>query len=183
MAETFKENVEGTYAYMAKASYWDSEEGTKHYRALYGKDPVLKDTNPKDAVGVRKVPLSTVPSEVMLEIGLAMLEGSRKYGRHNYRIAGVRASVYYDALMRHMMVWWEGEDDAPDSGVNHIVHAMACLTVLRDAMINDMWEDDRPPGLPSGWMTEFNERASAIIDKYPTAEEAFTQLNLEKEDG
>ena len=80
-----------------------------------------KATNPKDAVGIKKVPLSTVSSKVIMEMGLGMLEGARKYGRHNYRVAGVRASVYYDACMRHLMAWWEGEDIDPDSGLHHII--------------------------------------------------------------
>ena len=59
-----------------------------------------KETNPKQAVGVRKVPLHVVPCEVLMEIGLGMMEGARKYGAHNYRACGVRASVYYDAAMQ-----------------------------------------------------------------------------------
>lgn len=106
---------------------------------------VSKPTNPKDAVGVAKAPLSTVPANVLAELGVAMLEGALKYGRHNYRQAGVRASVYYDALMRHIMAWWEGEDIDPDSGLPHIVKAIATLVVLRDADFRGMLEDDRPP--------------------------------------
>jgi hypothetical protein len=64
-----------------------------------------KDTNPKDACGIKKAPLSTVSGPVLMELGVSMLEGSLKYGRHNYRVAGVRASVYYDALQRHMVSW------------------------------------------------------------------------------
>lgn len=133
-----------------------------------------KESNPKDAVGVKKVPFSTVPSEVIAEIGLAMMEGARKYGRHNYRIAGVRASVYYDALFRHVIAWWEGEDVDPDSGLNHVVKALSTLTVLRDAMINDKLTDDRPPSLKAGWVAELNEKAAAIIDKHPDSLPPFT---------
>ncbi len=130
-----------------------------------------KDTNPKDAVGVRKVPMSTVPAPVLMEVGLAMLEGARKYGRHNYRDAGVRASVYYDALMRHLTAWWEGEDIDPDSGLSHIVKAIACLVVLRDSMYRGNWVDDRPPEGEDGWQKELNELAAKIIEKYPDAKD------------
>lgn len=136
-----------------------------------------KDTNPKDAVGVKKVPLHVVSSPVLMEIGLAMLEGDRKYGGHNYRVAGVRASVYYDALMRHAMSWWEGEDIDPDSGLNHITKALSTLTVLRDAMLNDMWTDDRPPKVKNqNWVKDLNVLAGQIIDKYPEPAKPFTQL-------
>jgi len=105
-----------------------------------------KDTNPKDAVGVRKWrQFTAIPMTVMAEVGVGMLEGARKYGRHNYRVAGVRASVYVDAAMGHVMQWWEGEDKDPDSGLSHVTKAICSLVVLRDAMIEDMLNDDRPP--------------------------------------
>ena len=134
-----------------------------------------KLSNPKDAVGVKKVPFSTIPSPVIAEIGLAMLEGARKYGRHNYRVAGVRASVYYDAVLRHITAWWEGEDIDVDSGLNHIIKALTCLVVLRDSMNLDNWTDDRPPKLKDGWIQELNKKAAEIIEKYPDGVNAFTE--------
>lgn len=128
-------------------------------------DRAVKATNPKDAVGVRKAPMSAVPANVMAEVGLAMLEGACKYGRHNYREAGVRGSVYYDGVMRHIMDWWEGQDIDPDSGMNHITKAITSLVVLRDAMHQGKWTDDRPP--PSKpFYPELNRLAGEIIDRY-----------------
>lgn len=124
-----------------------------------------KPTNPKDAVGVAKAPLSTVPANVLAEIGVAMLEGALKYGRHNYRQAGVRASVYYDALMRHIMAWWEGEDIDPDSGVPHIVKAIATLVVLRDADFRGMLEDDRPPRTEP-FYPDLNQLVEQLKERY-----------------
>ncbi len=138
----------------------------------------VKDTNPKDAVGTKKTPLSTVPSGPLMELGLAMLEGARKYGRHNYRQAGIRGSVYYDAVMRHMMQWYEGEDIDPDSGLSHITKAIATLVVLRDGMIRDMWVDDRPPKMSEDWLKLLNEKAGDIIEKYPDAKDPITEKGL-----
>jgi hypothetical protein len=80
-------------------------------------DPAATDkpSNPKDMVGVKKVPFSVISAAVTAEVGVGMLEGASKYGRHNYRAVGVRASVYYDATMRHLTAWWEGEDVDPPS--------------------------------------------------------------------
>lgn len=135
-----------------------------------------KDTNPKDSVGIKKVPISTVPATVLGEVGLAMLEGALKYGRSNYRVAGVRASVYYDAvIMRHLMPWWEGEDLDPDSGISHVTKAIAGLIVLRDSMMRGNMVDDRPPQAQSGWLQEQNAKAAALIEKYPDPKPAHTQ--------
>lgn len=144
---------------------------------------VVKDTNPKDAVGTGKVPFSTLPAPVMAEVGLAMLEGARKYGRHNYRVAGVRASVYYDAAMRHLTAWWEGEDIDPDSGLSHPVKAMACLAVLRDAQMNGKCTDDRPPRAAAGWMKAANDHAAGLVARYPDAKPAYRQIDDDWADG
>lgn len=150
---------------------WEKEKKSK-----------LKDTNPKDAVGVRKAPISTVSHAVVAELGLAMLEGARKYGRHNYRIAGVRASIYVDALFRHIMAWWDfSQNDDPDSGLSHLIKAMACLCVLREGQLMDNWVDDRPPPLPIELLKKFNEIAGEIIDRHPDAKEPFTHEHSSKD--
>jgi hypothetical protein len=136
---------------------------------------VTKDTNPKDAVGIKKAPMSTIPATVLCELGVAMLEGARKYGRHNYRTSGVRASVYYDAVFRHMVQWWEGEDIDPDSGLSHITKAIASLVVLRDAMVQNMFEDDRPPKSKEGWLRDLQPVVEEMFVKHPTSKTAFTQ--------
>jgi hypothetical protein len=134
--------------------------------------------NPKDAVGTAKVPFSTVPSRVVAEVGLAMMEGALKYGRHNFRVAGVRASVYYDAAMRHLAAFWEGQDIDPASGLPHVVKAIACMVVLRDSQIQENWVDDRPPKTPGDWVDELNAKAEALLERYPNPLPAFTELGL-----
>jgi len=126
-----------------------------------------KQTNPKDAIGIEKAPITTISFPVMSEVGVAMLEGALKYSRHNYREAGVRASVYIDACInRHLGPWWEGESIDPDSGLSHLTKAIAGLMVLRDAEIRGMMADDRPPGT-IGYIKALNEKTKQILEKYP----------------
>ena len=122
-----------------------------------------KLSNPKDLVGVLKVPMSTVSAPVLAEISLGMLEGACKYGRHNYRMVGVRSSVYYDATMRHLMAWWEGQDIDPASGLHHVTKAITSLVVLRDAMLHGMCDDDRPPSLSVDFIDALPRNASGKI--------------------
>jgi hypothetical protein len=128
-----------------------------------------KPTNPKDSIGIRKAPMSTVSAAVMAEVGVAMLEGAAKYGRHNYRAVGVRASVYYDATLRHLFSWWEGEDLDPDSGMSHIIKAITSLVVLRDAMIQGKLADDRAP-VSREFYPALNSAAAAILDRHADKE-------------
>lgn len=150
-------------------------EGMTPPSNYWPKEITNKPSNPKDAVGIQKAPMSTLPAPVLFEMGLAMLEGARKYGRHNYRTVGVRASVYYDAFMRHVTAWWEGEDIDPDSGLPHLSKAGACLVVLRDSMRRGNCNDDRPPKVEDGWLKDLNKLASEVIDRYPNSEEPFTE--------
>lgn len=139
--------------------------------------PSTKPTNPKDAVGVRKWRQFTcIPFTVLAELGVALLEGAAKYGAHNYRVAGVRASIYIDAAMGHILQWWEGEDIDADSGLSHITKAIASLTVLRDAMLNDMVTDDRPvkPNLDK-LRSDLQASVDALFDKYPNMEPRNTE--------
>ena len=136
----------------------------------------MKETNPKDMVGITKVPVHCVSGQVLMEMGLGMLDGACKYGSHNYREAGVRASIYYDAAMRHLIAWWEGEDLDPDTGLSHVTKVLTCLATFRDAMIADKWEDDRPirTGI-SEKMLEYNQKAKTIIEKYPNPVLSYTE--------
>ena len=131
--------------------------------------------NPKDLVGRNKIPYSCIPATVIAELALAMLEGARIYGRHNYRVIDVESSTYIDACKRHIDAYVEGEDIDPDSGQHHIVKAIASLTVLRDAQIQGRIVDDRPPKSPKGWMQSLNKQVKEIIEKYPNCKPAYLE--------
>lgn len=139
-----------------------------------------KPTNPKDDVGVRKWrQLTCIPMNVLAEVGVGMLEGDRKYGRHNYREAGVRASVYVDAAMGHMLQFWEGEDVDPDSGLSHITKAICSLFVLRDAMQRGMVTDDRPPKTDlDALRADLQATVDELFERYPNRIPPVTQTNL-----
>jgi len=139
-----------------------------------------KPTNPKDKFGVQKASMSYVPSSVLMEVALGMHEGGLKYGRHNYRVMGVRGSVYYDATMRHLMAWWEGEDYDPNSGadLHHISKAIASLVVLRDAMLFDKFVDDRPPALKPGWVERMSLKVIELSQHFPNPVPPFTEKPL-----
>jgi hypothetical protein len=109
------------------------------------------DGNPKTAIGLTKPSMSNLPSPALLPIMKAFADGARKYGMYNWREKGVSASVYYDAAMRHLMSWWDGEDNADDSKVHHLGHAAACMMILMDAEFHRQLNDNR---VGSGVFTE-----------------------------
>jgi len=102
------------------------------------------DNNPKTVLGLKKPSLSAIPPAGMFHLGLAMDNGRNKYGAMNWREKKVSSSIYYDAALRHLLSWYDGEDYAEDSGVHHLGHAMACLSIVLDAMETGNLNDDRP---------------------------------------
>lgn len=109
-----------------------------------------KDTNPKDVIAANKLPLSLVPDTMVIYATLAFLEGALKYGRYNWRVAGVRSSIYLDALKRHIADYENGEERDPKTGVHHLANALACIGIILDAKECGKLNDDRPPRANTG---------------------------------
>lgn len=107
-----------------------------------------KDTNPKDRIGSSKLPLSLLSGTAKIEWCLAQLEGALKYGTWNWRSAGIRVSIYLDALERHLEKYKNGEDRDPDTLVHHLGSVMACAAIILDALPLGKLGDDRPPRAP-----------------------------------
>lgn len=141
--------------------------------------PGYKPTNPKDLVGVKKVAMSCLSMPVLMEMGLGMQEGAMKYGRHNYRHEGVAASTYFDAALRHLASWYEGQDTDPGSGLPHLVKLMTTIMVLRDAQIQGKETDDRPiKTVDKEWLEKLNKKAEALVAKYPNPEIPYTAIPM-----
>lgn len=107
-------------------------------------DTTTKSTNPKDAIGSSKAPLSLLPLSFMAQVSTAFTNGKLKYGGVNWRAAGVRSSIYTDAALRHIMAWVEGEELDPDDNVHNLAAAGACLAILIDSLAQQNLNDDRP---------------------------------------
>jgi len=103
----------------------------------------LVDTNLKTAAAAGKPRLSDVPPVALLALGAAMSNGKDKYGRFNWRETGSTASVFYDAMQRHLLDWFNGEDFASDSNVHHLGHIMASCAILLDSKLHNKLNDDR----------------------------------------
>jgi|SRR5579859_138314 len=115
-------------------------------------------TNPKDLIGVKKVPLGLLPAVGKIYGALAMKNGADKYGPYNWRDKKVKMTIYLDAIERHLLALRDGEDCAQDSKLPHLAHIIAGASILADAIECECLIDDRPkPGVASELMDEFKE--------------------------
>ena len=123
--------------------------------------PQTKDANPKDALGSMRAPLFALPLPAVVYWSLAHVEGGSKYGFWNWCAAGVRASIYVAAAMRHLLKWFFGQECDPKTKVHHLGYVMACCAILIDAQWRGKLKDDRPPALPR--IDELFELAERIM--------------------
>lgn len=107
----------------------------------------MKASNPKDSVGDKKVPLWLLSPIAKAVWSIAQFSGMTKYGAWNWRIAGVRMSVYLSAMQRHIDGLISGEWYDPIDGTWHLGNIMACAAILIDAKAAGKLIDDRPPSV------------------------------------
>lgn len=103
--------------------------------------------NPKDLAAIRdgKPRLDLLEYVAQVETAKAMATGAQKYGKKNYRLIPVLASVYGAAIGRHVGAWLDGEDLDPESGLSHIAHIGANVQVILGAEDAGTLVDDRQP--------------------------------------
>jgi hypothetical protein len=104
-----------------------------------------KPSNPKDMIGSGKLHLDLVPDSMSIFAAMGFAEGAFKYGKFNWRVAGVRLSIYMAALERHKMKFMAGEWADPKTNVPHLASMLACLGIIVDAHVSGQINDDRPP--------------------------------------
>jgi hypothetical protein len=125
-----------------------------------------KDGNPKDGIGVQKLPLSLVPPITVAYGSLAHLNGALKYGKWNWRKTGVRASVYIDALKRHISKWESGEE-LDEDGVPHLSSIIADTGIILDSRACGKLQDDRPPRVDTtGLFDRLTPIVKALLERH-----------------
>lgn len=83
------------------------------------------------------LPLEAVEGAVRV-----MMHGAKKYSAYNWA-NGMPYTRVLDAAMRHINAIYQGEDKDPDSGLDHVDHALCELLFLKYYMIHRVGEDDR----------------------------------------
>ncbi|KKN67766.1 hypothetical protein LCGC14_0457990 [marine sediment metagenome] len=102
----------------------------------------------KDDQEKLRLDLLSVPA--LRGLAAVLTHGAKKYDDRNWE-KGIKFSRVYGAVLRHLLAWWDHEDDDPESGLLHLDHALCGLMFLshyehgRDALGlgYDDW-DDRP---------------------------------------
>lgn len=91
-------------------------------------------TNPADKAGVKhdtsKLDLTLVPPALEEAAAAALEFGAKKYARWGWRTVPDAPRRYFAAMERHIKAFKRGEDIDPESGLPHLDHAAACLSIV-----------------------------------------------------
>lgn len=120
-------------------------QGTMEHYLSQMEDDRPVESNPKEyeASVSGKTPLRLLPPTFLKEVALALKYGADKYGPWNWRDSPINLTTHLEAVMRHIVAIFDGEDTAEDSQISHLAHAAAGLAVLMDAEANGVLNDDR----------------------------------------
>lgn len=85
-----------------------------------------------------------LPIDLLSDVNKVLQHGAVKYGVNNWRKEeGFKYSRCYNALLRHMLAFWGGEDKDIETGLSHLDHAMCNLLFLK-YHLQTKGADDRP---------------------------------------
>ena len=77
-----------------------------------------------------KLRYSLLPKGTITEVLKVLEFGAKKYAPDNWMKVDNAQTRYYDAALRHITAWHEGEKFDQETGVSHIAHALCCLHFL-----------------------------------------------------
>src|SRR3990167_2636340 len=104
----------------------------------------IVDPETGGAKGSKLCQMGAVDPGSLAEVGKVAGYGGGKDERYNFA-KGYKWSLSYDALQRHLMAFWGGEDKDPESGLWHLAHAAwHCLALMTFAR-RGLGTDDRFP--------------------------------------
>lgn len=92
--------------------------------------------------GKKQAQLGAIDPNALLRLAEVAGHGSDKYERLNY-LKGYDWSLSFDALMRHLLQFWSGEDLDSESGLPHLAHASWHCLALLAFMERGLGTDDR----------------------------------------
>ncbi len=103
--------------------------------------------DPKGEAGAIKPGLGNISVAAQYYEGAVMKQGAETYGAYNWCDHPMKASTYYEAILRHLNAWWTGEDLDPKSGLPHMAHLRASGGIIIDQQGAGRLIDDRPKNM------------------------------------
>lgn len=99
--------------------------------------------------GQKRAQLGALDPTALLRVAEAAGYGTEKYARYNY-MRGYDWSLSFDAMQRHLLQFWAGENYDDESGLLHLAHAgWHCLALIHFMTFHPDFDDRPPRGVPN----------------------------------
>lgn len=86
--------------------------------------------------------VGSIDPAALMALGEVSGFGAQKYARYNY-LKGYDWSLSFDAMMRHALLFWSGQDYDEESGKLHILHAAWHCLAMASFVMRELGTDDR----------------------------------------
>ncbi len=134
--------------------------------------PTCIKTLPKDKTEFvkhdqEKIRLDLIPPSLQKAVATILTYGAIKYDDRNWE-KGTKWSRIFGSLMRHLLAFYSGEDDDPESGLPHLWHAACNITFLIEFQEARIGEDDRV-------LHDYIDRDEMIAAAFEKAKELFSE--------
>lgn len=119
---------------------------TQTYVDLHDVETRVTDTTTGGQKGTKLTRAGALDPVALIEVARIAGMGADKYAAFNY-LRGYDWHLSFDAMMRHAMLFWAGEDRDEESGLLHMGHAAWHALALISFYHRGVGNDDRPPRL------------------------------------
>ena len=85
-----------------------------------------------------------LPPKALTEIAKVLTFGANKYDENNWKKLDNLQNRYTGAALRHIFAHMDGEELDPETGLDHLAHAMCCLLFKLEAKLNETSKEERP---------------------------------------
>jgi hypothetical protein len=106
-------------------------------------DKIIEMKEEGNKLDSHKVRIELLPPFALEKIAEVFTFGAKKYSEWNWA-KGLKYSRIYGALLRHLFLWYKGENLDKETGKSHLYHAGCCVMMLIETEEFRKDLDDRP---------------------------------------
>jgi hypothetical protein len=109
-----------------------------------------------------KAELDQVPTSLQFAAAKVLMYGEKKYSKNNWR-KGMKWTIVYNCLQRHLLKWLDGEHLDDESNLPHTYHMAANVAMLIEYEQTAKSFDDRFKGVKNLHKTSFELESSKDV--------------------
>ena len=99
--------------------------------------------------------LYLLPPHTLVEVGKVLTFGAAKYDEHNWKKLDNLQNRYTGAALRHIFAHMAGEELDPETGLDHLAHALCCLMFKLEAKLEN--GESKEEGLRESFNGKYRE--------------------------